>query len=546
MSPFLFRSTLSNLSSLIRDFFLITIITAFIGPADCYSQDFGTEGNKKPKIEGQRPLSTNEEQPITLSLLDLEVEDDDDLYPFGFTLEVFPGDHYTISDETIYPEKNFSGTLTVPVRVNDGKDNSQKYDLKITVNNVNDIPVITGQQTLGTTAGVPVTIQLSHLTVNDPDDNYPGDFTLRILPGNNYSFSGNQVTPSSSFEGALSVFLRVNDGSAESETFAFKLNVAKGNHKPVITNQTPVVINEDEIFTITFANLTVVDPGDSYPNGYTLKVSSGQNYSLNNNTVIPNMNFNGNIFAPVTVHDGEKTSDPFNFLITVRTVNDAPVLTLNDSSSVQANGNVPVFLLTEIAIADADDDSLTFAETGIEPGQYIPGADVLLFANTASIKGVFDSQSGILALIGKASIAEYITALKSVQYRGSGPSTRNVAHAYFIVSDGQSNSNRVTKKIRFAGGTPGSFDIPAAFTPNGDLVNDTWNIRSVDQQDFSDAVIRVYTKSGVLVFEGTGLAAEWDGRFNGQLLPADVYFYTVDLKLADKDSNIRGIITILR
>jgi gliding motility-associated-like protein len=248
------------------------------------------------------------------------------------------------------------------------------------------------------------------------------------------------------------------------------------------------------------------------------------------------------------VNDGEKISDPYNFLITVRAVNDAPVITIVDSAALRIQNSEPIQLIGDIQISDPDNDSLTLVEIAFTPETYSSESDKLMFTNTGLVKGVFDSQNGILALIGKAPINEYVLAIKSIQYQSTGSSARTNATVNISASDGRAVSNKVSKLIVFGNSTVvGSLDIPTGFTPNGDMVNDTWSIRPIDNsQNFNQAVLRVYTKAGILVFESTGLESEWDGRLNGQILPADVYFYTVDFKLATPEANIKGIVTILR
>src|SRR5687767_397815 len=77
--------------------------------------------NRKPKIEGQYELSVKAGESITIQLTDLIVSDRDDFfYPWGFTLTVYSGSDYTLSNNTVTPHASFDGILTVPVTVNDG------------------------------------------------------------------------------------------------------------------------------------------------------------------------------------------------------------------------------------------------------------------------------------------------------------------------------------------------------------------------------------------------------------------------------------------
>ncbi|HYC86109.1 MAG TPA: Ig-like domain-containing protein, partial [Chryseosolibacter sp.] len=329
------RHSLELISILTKAIMALLLCASFGLNAQVYDDDEDAGG--KPKIRGQRDLSTNEEQAITIDMMDVEVEDKDDLlYPVGFTMRLYPGDHYTFSDRTVTPSKDFAGTLTVPITVNDGERDSEKFNLKITVKNINDAPIIKSQaQSIATMAGVAVTLQLSYLNVDDPDDDYPSDFNLKVQNGSNYTVSGKSVTPNEDYVGSLSVGVLVNDGAADSNPFDFVVQVSARSNKPIITNQTPVIIQEDQTFTIELSHLVVDDPQNTYPQGFSLQVGAGPNFTVNGATVVPAANYHGDLVVPVTVTRGQEQSDVFDFRITVRSVNDAPVLTLADTSAIR-------------------------------------------------------------------------------------------------------------------------------------------------------------------------------------------------------------------
>ena len=69
----------------------------------------------------------------------------------------------------------------------------------------------------------------------------------------------------------------------------------------------------------------------------------------------------------------------------------------------------------------------------------------------------------------------------------------------------------------------GSVSFPNVFSPNGDGVNDIWQIPSVEA--FSDCILTIFDRSGSRVFEQKGYSNDWDGRYNGRLLPDGVYYY---------------------
>lgn len=124
-------------------------------------------------------------------------------------------------------EENFWGTDDFTVQVSTSKGSTDEIVVYVEVIEKNDPPVITEQKntSLSTIKMTPLTIRLNDLSVTDPDNFYPGDFFLTIQDGENYTHSGNTVTPVSGFEGTLSVFVTVSDGRDESNVFALSVEV---------------------------------------------------------------------------------------------------------------------------------------------------------------------------------------------------------------------------------------------------------------------------------------------------------------------------------
>jgi gliding motility-associated-like protein len=74
--------------------------------------------------------------------------------------------------------------------------------------------------------------------------------------------------------------------------------------------------------------------------------------------------------------------------------------------------------------------------------------------------------------------------------------------------------------------------IPNTFSPNGDGINDTWNIEALFT--YPESTTMVYNRYGKLVFKSTGYTKNWDGTYNGSGLPAGTYYYVIDLKNGTK------------
>jgi gliding motility-associated-like protein len=85
--------------------------------------------------------------------------------------------------------------------------------------------------------------------------------------------------------------------------------------------------------------------------------------------------------------------------------------------------------------------------------------------------------------------------------------------------------------------------IPAAFSPNGDLINDVWNIGNIGS--FPKVEITIYNRWGQSVWRSEqGYPYPWDGKSNGVDLPIDSYHYIIELHNGSKP--IIGEITIVR
>ncbi|MBK7873302.1 MAG: gliding motility-associated C-terminal domain-containing protein [Saprospiraceae bacterium] len=86
--------------------------------------------------------------------------------------------------------------------------------------------------------------------------------------------------------------------------------------------------------------------------------------------------------------------------------------------------------------------------------------------------------------------------------------------------------------------------IPNAFTPNADGVNDVFRVRGNHIEEF---YLAIYNRWGQRVFESRAPEDAWDGTFNGEQLPPDVYGYYVELRCFDESSFVKkGNLTLIR
>jgi gliding motility-associated-like protein len=83
-------------------------------------------------------------------------------------------------------------------------------------------------------------------------------------------------------------------------------------------------------------------------------------------------------------------------------------------------------------------------------------------------------------------------------------------------------------------------NIPTAFTPNNDGVNDTWVIRNLDL--VSNSKLTIYSRWGGILFSSKNNEEQWNGWHNGKTVPAGAYLYILEI---DGKQALTGYITVL-
>ena len=71
---------------------------------------------------------------------------------------------------------------------------------------------------------------------------------------------------------------------------------------------------------------------------------------------------------------------------------------------------------------------------------------------------------------------------------------------------------------------------PKFFTPNGDGVNDYWQITGINGEFGADAQIAIYDRYGTFVAQISPNEKGWNGSANTGALPASDYWFSVILK----------------
>ncbi|MCL6524207.1 MAG: PKD domain-containing protein [Thermoflavifilum sp.] len=134
---------------------------------------------------------------------------------------------------------------------------------------------------------------------------------------------------------------------------------------------------------------------------------------------------------------------------------------------------------------------------------------------------------------------------------GSGDTTYNTSHLYSASGQYEAclrvanewgcedTSCRVVEALIHP-----MFDVPSAFSPNGDGVNDKFLVRGYGIGRFE---IEIYNRWGQKVYESRDINQGWDGTYRGKPQPMDAYAYVIHIQFTDGRRITRtGNVTLLR
>lgn len=88
--------------------------------------------------------------------------------------------------------------------------------------------------------------------------------------------------------------------------------------------------------------------------------------------------------------------------------------------------------------------------------------------------------------------------------------------------------------------------IPNAFIPDnaGQLANERFWVTAYDYKTFE---IKIFSRWGELLYKSTDITEGWDGKYGGESVQQDVYFYVINMTdLKGKTLDFKGTITLLK
>ncbi len=314
-----------------------------------------------PPVAADDSASTNEDVPITVSVLDNDSDLEGDPIVVIATTQPANG---TITgggaDGNIFyhPDANFNGTDTFTYTVTDGQGGTDTATVTVTVLPVNDPPVAV-DDAQSTDEDTSVTFDPR---INDTD--VDGD-TLTITgtstPANgSVTINGDGTltyTPDADYNGPDSFTYTISDANGGTDTATVAITVNPANDPPVAVDDSANT-NEDVAVVISpLGNDTDAD-GDPLTITATSGATNGNVVNNGNGTITytPDANFNGQDSFTYTISDGQGGTDTATVIIAVASVNDLPDA-VDDTGTTDENMAVTIDVSANDT--DLDGDSLT-------------------------------------------------------------------------------------------------------------------------------------------------------------------------------------------
>jgi hypothetical protein len=317
-----------------------------------------------------KSITLNEDASITSNV----VATDADSQPSALTYSIvanptngaISGFNVSTGAFTYTPSTNYNGSDSFTFKANDGIVDSNTATVSITINSVNDIPVVTAAS-YTTDEDTAKSITLTATDVDVPAQTLTYGISDTSAAHGTVSLSGNTVTytPALNYNGPASFKFTAKDGVASSTQATISLTVTSVNDAPVTVGSSEST-HMNTAKTVTLGATDVDVPADTLTRSIVSGPSNGTLGTVGSTVVYtPTTDYVGTDSFTFKVNDG--TADSNVSTISIEVNDDAPVLGAIGNKSV----NELSALTFTAAATDPNGDPLTYSLTDWPEGATI-------------------------------------------------------------------------------------------------------------------------------------------------------------------------------
>ena len=176
----------------------------------------------------------------------------------------------------------------------------------------------------------------------------------------------------------------------------------------------------------------------------------------------------------------------------------------------------------------------------------IIGEPAVLVLGLTSQKNLtsYNSNTGEVVLTGTGGIEPYQYSKDGTNFQSSATITNLAAGVYtFTIKDAASATATIPATITEPVFQVTSIQAMNNFTPNGDGVNDKWEIENVTS--FPEHTVTIFDRGGRVLLKENNYNNDWEGTVNGSALKEGTYFYSLTFDMPEIGMK-KGFITIIR
>jgi len=455
------------------------------------------ENNPKPVANDDR-VGTSFNTLVTIDVLANDTDLDDE--PITVTVLTEPnvaeGSASVNPDNTIdfTPATDFAGVVTFSYLVTDANGDTDDATVEVTVKSGENFVPIANDDSRGTSFNTPVVVDVLENDLNLIDE----PITVSISVPSNPAFGEALVngdntitfTPATDYIGLATFVYSVTDADGDSDNALVSITVKDGeNIVPIAQNDVAFTHMETSIDIDVLANDTGLDdsPITIYVNS--AEVNNGEVEVTESNQVrfTPAIGFVGETVFAYRVVDVDGDFDEAT--VTVNVYHE--VIAINDEAEVMRNEEVTINVLAN--------------DQGIE--SIIPELTITYMPTHGMVTVNADNS---------------ITYTPDFDYFGDDSFEYRVCSQYGSCSDAEVSIDVKIEK----------FKIPEGFSPDGDGINDKFEIIGIEA--YNQVTIKIYNRWGNLVYLNTNYKNNWDGKASasmsvGKTLPTGTYYYIIEI-----------------
>jgi gliding motility-associated-like protein len=431
--------------------------------------------------------------------------------------------------------------------ISPGPESTQTTALSVSSDNAALFDLLTAQST-GTDKGT-ITYHLKNnvsgtanitVTVTDNGGTDVGGinttsktFTLTVRSLATASITGSTAVP----QNATAPFVTFT-GANGTAPYTFTYNINGGTNKTITTStgsSVNVAVPTNMVGSFAYNLVDVADANCSQAQTgvATVLIRPLPVATINGSTAIC-----VNSTTPIITFTGSAGTAPYTFTYSVNGSTNRTITTSTNVATINAPTNtVGTFTYSLVNVADAYGMQL-------QTGNAVIKVNALPIISISSNVTTVISKGTPIVLMANGAV-NYVWSPLTDIIAGQETSTLTVRPKQtttYIVTGTNGSGCVSTQSITISVEDDYKVKPLNILTPNGDGKNDKFVIENIDY--YPNNTLKVFDRSGRIVYSKKGYANEWDGTYNGSALASDTYYYIIDF--GTTISSIKGYITLVR